>query len=78
MIPASQRLYDAIIEKRLVHPDDPRLNAHVAAAVARHGRRGWRIDKANRSDKIDAVVALAMALDRIENRPAPARLVGWL
>jgi hypothetical protein len=49
MIPASQRLYDAIIEKRLVHPDDERLNAHVAATIARHGRRGWRVDKANRS-----------------------------
>jgi hypothetical protein len=59
-------------------PDDSRLNAHVAVAVARHGRRGWRIDKANRSDKIDAVVALAMALDRIENRPEPAKLIGWL
>jgi len=78
MIPASQRLYDAIIERRIVHPNDPRLNAHVAAAIARHGRRGWRIDKANRQDKIDAVVALAMALDRIKDRPAPTRLVGWL
>jgi phage terminase large subunit-like protein len=78
MIPASQRLYDAVVEGRLVHPNDPRLNAHVAAAVAKHGRRGWRIDKANRADKIDAVVALAMALDRLENRPQPARLVGWL
>jgi hypothetical protein len=44
--------------------------------VAHHGRRGWRIDKANRSDKIDAVVALAVALDRIENRPEPAKLIG--
>jgi phage terminase large subunit-like protein len=78
MIPASQRLYDAIIERRLVHPDDERLNAHVAATIARHGRRGWRVDKANRSDKIDAVVALAMSLDRLDDRPAPTRLVGWL
>ena len=78
MIPASQRLYDAVVEARLVHGDDPRLNAHVATAVARHGRRGWRIDKADRADKIDAVVALAMALDRLEDRPAPTRLVGWL
>jgi hypothetical protein len=46
--------------------------------VARHGRRGWRLDKANRADKIDAVVALAMALDRLENRPQSTRLVGWL
>jgi phage terminase large subunit-like protein len=78
MIPASQRLYDAVVERRLVHPDDERLNAHAAAAVARHGRRGWRVDKANRADKIDAVVALAMALDRLENRPEPTRLIGWL
>ena len=78
MIPASQSLHDAITERRLVHPDDPELNAHVAAAIARHGRRGWRPDKANRSDKIDAVVALAMALDRLESRPAPTRLLGWL
>ena len=78
MIPASQRLHDAITERRLVHPNDPQLNAHVAAAIARHGRRGWRIDKADRADKIDAVVALCMAVDRVENRPAPAKLLGWL
>ena len=78
MIPASQRLYDAIVEGRLVHGNDPQLNAHVAAAVARHGRRGWRVDKANRQDKIDAVIALTMAVDRLENRPQPTRLVGWL
>jgi hypothetical protein len=41
-------------------------------------RRGWRIDKANRFDKIDATVAMCMAIDRLEDRPAPTRLVGWL
>jgi hypothetical protein len=46
--------------------------------VAHHERRGWRIDKANWNDKIDAVITLAMALDRLENRPEPTRLVGWL
>jgi phage terminase large subunit-like protein len=78
MIPASQRLHDAITEGRLVHPDDPKLNAHVAATIARHGRRGWRVDKADRADKIDGVVSLAMALDRLEDRPEPTRLIGWL
>jgi phage terminase large subunit-like protein len=78
MIPASQRLYDAIVEGRIVHGNDPQLNSHVASAIARHGRRGWRIDKANRADKIDAVVALCMAVDRLENRPAPTRLLGYL
>lgn len=48
MIPASERLYDAIVQKRLVHPDDPRLDAHVHVAVAKHSRRGWRLDKVPR------------------------------
>jgi hypothetical protein len=26
----------------------------------------------------DAVIALAMAVDRTENQPEPARLIGWL
>lgn len=43
--------------------------------VARHGWRGWRLDKAERSDKIDGVVALAMALDRAEHRPEPVRVI---
>ena len=42
MVAASQVLYDAIVEGRLLHPDDPQLNRHVVAAVARHTRRGWR------------------------------------
>jgi len=78
MIPASQRVYDAITEGRLVHPDDAKLNAHVAAAIARHGRRGWRLDKPDRASKIDGAIALCMAVDRVENRPAPAKLLGWL
>jgi hypothetical protein len=77
MIPASQRLYGAIVDGRLVHPDDPQLDAHAATAVARHGRRGWRIDKSERGARIDTVVALAMAVDRAASRPVAARLVGW-
>ena len=64
MIPACERLYDAVVHKQLTHPDDPDLNAHVHAAIARRSRRAWRLDKADRSSKIDAVVALAMAVDR--------------
>jgi phage terminase large subunit-like protein len=62
----------------VVHPDDPELNRHVAAAVARHGRRGWRIDKAERGENIDAVVALAMAAQVAQARPEPVKLLGWL
>jgi phage terminase large subunit-like protein len=78
MAPASGRLHAAIVEKRLQHPDDSALNAHVRAAIARDTLRGWRIDKLKSRDNIDAVVALAMAVDAAESKPAPVELLGWL
>jgi hypothetical protein len=78
MIPASERLRDAIVRQRLVLPDEPELRRHAANAVARQKPRGWRIEAPDRSSNVDAIVALAMALDRLENRPTPTRLVGWL
>lgn len=66
MIPASQRLYQAIVEHQLVLPAHAELAQHAADAVARHSRRGWRLDSpsARRLVNIDGIVALAMALDR--------------
>jgi phage terminase large subunit-like protein len=78
MVPASERLYRAVIERRITHPNDPDLNRHVAAAVAKDGPRGWRLDKAHRAAQIDGVVALAMAVERAEHRSEPVRLLGWL
>lgn len=65
------------MHKRLVHPEDPELNAHVHAAIANTPAAAG-LDKAARSAKIDAVVALAMAVDRQAFRPEPVELVGWL
>jgi phage terminase large subunit-like protein len=79
MIPASAALHTAIVEGEIRHPDDPRLNEHVAAAVARHGRRGWRIDAAERGSNIDGTVALVMANEaRTAPPPPPTRVLGWL
>jgi phage terminase large subunit-like protein len=80
MMPASARLHAAILERRLVHPDDPRLNAHVHAGIARHSRRGWRIDRPGTAagEQVDGLIALAMALDRCEQKPAPMAFLGWL
>jgi hypothetical protein len=74
---ASDRLYLAIVEQRLTLPDNPELRAHAHAAIARHSRRGWRIDKSQRSDNIDGVVALAMALEAAEQKPTDFELLGY-
>jgi phage terminase large subunit-like protein len=78
MIPASDRLYRAVVEKRLVLPDHEELRQHAANAVARHSRRGWRLDAPSREANIDAVVALAMALEHAEQEPGDVELRGWI
>jgi phage terminase large subunit-like protein len=78
MIPASNRLYSAIVERRIVLPGHDEMRQHAAAAIARHSRRGWRTDKTSRADNIDSIIALCMALEAAENQPAEAQLLGWL
>jgi phage terminase large subunit-like protein len=78
MIPASARLHAAIVEQRITLPDDQELARHASEAIARHSRRGWRIDKPNPRANIDAVIALAMAVERAEQVPEPVELLGWL
>ncbi len=77
-IPASARLHSAIVEQRITLPDEPELAKHAADAIAKHSRRGWRIDKPTKRTHIDGLIALMMAVDRVENQPAPAEVIGWL
>lgn len=78
-IPASGVLYDAVVEGKLTHPNDEKLNARVSHAVAKQSRRrGWRLAQADGGGNIDAVVGLAMAVERA-SAPAPeVKLVGWI
>ena len=79
MCPASVRLHAAIVEKRITLPDDRELAQHAANTIAKHSRRGWRIDKPTARTNNDAIIALAMALERAEQpAPEPVRFVGWL
>jgi phage terminase large subunit-like protein len=78
MIPASARLPAAVVEQRLTLPDDPELARHACDAIARHSRRGWRIDKPNPRANLDAIIALAMAVERAEHKPEPVEPLGWL
>lgn len=56
------------------------MNRHVAAAVAKQVRRGWRLESPSRGENIDGAVALAMAVERALYAAGhqPARLLGWL
>ena len=78
MIPASALLHAAVTERRLQLPDLPELHAHAANTIARHGRRGWRLDKPDGATPNDAIIALAMAVDAVEQRPEPARVLGFV
>jgi phage terminase large subunit-like protein len=53
MCPASERLYRAIVEKRLTLPEGEELRRHAADAIAEQSGRGWRIDKAKRQRRRD-------------------------
>ena len=78
MVPASERLYAAVTEGRLTHGNDPELNAHVGAAVAKQTDRGWRLDRSAGGGNIDAAVALAMAVDRAGEPVQKTALLGWI
>lgn len=59
---ADQALFDAIIGRTLVHYGDPELERHILNAVAVETPRGFRLAKQRTIRKIDAAVALSMAL----------------
>lgn len=64
---ATTDLYSAAVNGRLSHSGDPRLAAHVGAAVITEDARGMRLAKASRSRtarKIDLAACLVMAHSR--------------
>lgn len=66
MVPATDRLYKAIVNGQLAHDGDQRLARHIANATAKTTQRGDRIAKESRQSnrKVDLAIALAMAFDR--------------
>lgn len=73
MCPATQALYEAIIDRRLAHDGDPAMARHIKAAkVKTTPRGGQRLVKSEKGRKIDAAIALVMAIGVMEKRPDPA------
>lgn len=66
MGPATDRVYQHVAEGTLTHDGDPRLSRHVANAVPKPGPHGDVItkDRHNSPRKIDAAVAMILAVDR--------------
>lgn len=63
MVPASQRLYEWIMNKWLIHDGDKLARRHIRSVTAKEKERGWRISKVTGSNKhVDFAIALAMAL----------------
>lgn len=61
-VEADQALYDSVIGRSIRHFNEPELNEHIRNAVAIETNRGMRLAKEKTSQKIDAAVALSMAL----------------
>ena len=79
MIPACDRLYRAIVEKRLTLPDHPELRAHAAAAIAKHSppRLAHRQDRPRRQHRRDHR-ARAWRSSAPSTKPEPVELLGWV
>lgn len=66
MVPASQLLYDVIIEERLLMDACPICTEQVLAAGIVETARGWRLHKLKSAGPIDSAVALAMGVQLAE------------
>jgi hypothetical protein len=66
MVPACGNAYSAIIAKTVAHDGDPVLTAHVLSAAQRASDRGWTLSKGKSKAKIDACIALVLALWKLE------------
>jgi hypothetical protein len=68
MAPASQGLFDAVVETRLAFLDDEVVAGQMEAATAKQvGRDSWRLDKTAAAEPMDFSVALAIALHVAED-----------
>jgi phage terminase large subunit-like protein len=66
MVPATQRFYEAVMNKTVTHSGDQRLARHLSNCVIRTDSRGSRLSKESKGSprKIDLAVSAVMALER--------------
>ena len=78
MIPATQKVFEAVTEGKLLHDGNPGLSRHIDNCVIKMDHRGQRVTKesSNSKKKIDNAIAFIIAYDRatatkIEERKVP-------
>lgn len=70
MVPATHTLYHAVVHGKLRHGGDPVARTHALNAGVAETERGLRIKKTASRDRIDALVALVMAVETAARQPA--------
>jgi phage terminase large subunit-like protein len=76
MAPACGHALQMIVAGDVVHDGDPGLTAHVMAAAIRPGERGFTLSKGKSRRKIDACIALVIALARV-TAPEKPEVIPW-
>ena len=66
MTPATQRMYELVLNQGVTHSGDPRLARHISNALLRVDSRGQRLVKETKysTRRIDLAIAAVMSLDR--------------
>ena len=64
LVPATQKFFEAVMNKTITHSGHEVLNRHIGNAVTKTSSRGIMIQKANSKKKIDAAVAAIFSHDR--------------
>jgi phage terminase large subunit-like protein len=66
MIPATQKVFDAVVEGKLIHDGNPSLSRHIDNCIVKTDHRGQRVTKehSNSNKKIDNAIAFIIAYDR--------------
>jgi phage terminase large subunit-like protein len=73
MADAYQGFYQAALEGRLAHNNDPILNDHIHSTVGVMSERGWKLRKLNKQRRMDATIAACLATSRAQHHRSGAK-----
>lgn len=68
MVPACGQTYEMITNRKISHDGSPTFTDQVLSAAQRMTDTGWRLSKGKSRRKIDACIAMVMAVDRATRR----------